>query len=126
MKNLDLLDKVKTELEKKGYNFEDEKWDGSLHSILYDAVISTEKVLKNYFKSDRKLKENKLVRIEKLLNAIAFKISILGDMKLEVDIKKQYLIDEDIDNIARITVIKERLIRYYNRRDLILKIKNSL
>lgn len=126
MKNLDLLDKVKTELEKKGYNFEDEKWDGSLHSILYDAVFSTEKVLKNYFKSDRKLKENKLVRIEKLLNAIAFKIAILGDLKLEVDIKKQYLIDEDIDNIARITIINERLIRYYNRRDLLIKIKNTL
>ena len=60
---MELLDKVKTELEKKGYNFEDEKWDGSLLSILYDAVYSTEKVLKNYFKSDRKLKENKLVRI---------------------------------------------------------------
>lgn len=123
---MELLDKVKTELEKKGYNFEDEKWDGSLLSILYDAVYSTEKVLKNYFKSDRKLKENKLVRIEKLLNTIAFKIAILGDMKLEVDIKKQYLIDEDIDNIARLTIINERLIRYYNRRDLILKIKKSL
>lgn len=124
MKNWDIFDKVKYQLEKKGHNTED--WDGSLHSLIYDTVISTEKVLKNYFKSDRKLKENKLVRIEKLLNTIAFKIAILGDMKLEVDIKKQYLIDEDIDNIARLTIINERLIRYYNRRDLILKIKKSL
>jgi len=119
MKNLDLLDKVKTELEKKGYNFEDEKWDGSLHSILYDAVISTEKVLKNYFKSDRKLKENKLVRIEKLLNSIAFKIAILGDMKIEYEIK-------GINEFSEIYSITYNLIKLYNRRDLILKIKNSL
>lgn len=114
---MELLDKVKTELEKKGYNFEDEKWDGSLLSILYDAVYSTEKVLKNYFKSDRKQKENKLVRIEKLLNTIAFKIAILGDMKIEYEIKE---IDDKINSIT------SNLIKHYNRRDLILKIKNSL
>jgi len=44
---MELLNKVKTELEKeKGYDFSDSMWTGEILSILHDVVFATEKVLK--------------------------------------------------------------------------------
>ena len=40
-----LLNKVKDELTKKGYDFSDESWTGEQLTILYDAVYATEKIV---------------------------------------------------------------------------------
>lgn len=42
---MELLNKVKSKLEKKGYDFSSEFWTDEMLSVLYDAVYTTEKVL---------------------------------------------------------------------------------
>jgi len=44
---MELLNKVKKDLESKGYDFESEFWTDELLTVLYDAVYSTEKILKS-------------------------------------------------------------------------------
>ena len=44
---MELLNKVKDELEKdKGFDFSSEMWTSEMLTLLYDAVYTTEKVLK--------------------------------------------------------------------------------
>lgn len=42
---MELLNKVKSELEKKGYDFSSEFWTDEELTVLYDVVYATEKVL---------------------------------------------------------------------------------
>lgn len=44
---MDLLNKVKDELQKLGYDFSSDIWSDDLLVILYDAVYTTEKIIKN-------------------------------------------------------------------------------
>lgn len=56
---MELLNKVKTDLQKnKGYDFSSDFWTDELFCILYDAVYSTEKNIKE------KISTNKLLNYE--------------------------------------------------------------
>lgn len=43
---MELLHKVQAELEKKGYDFSSEFWTDEMLTVLYDAVYTTEKVIR--------------------------------------------------------------------------------
>jgi hypothetical protein len=57
-----LYNKVKDQLEKKGYDFSDEKWTAEKLVILHDSVYTTEKVLKKQFKKTEN-KRNEMLEI---------------------------------------------------------------
>ena len=63
-----LLNKVKDQLEKKGYDFESDFWTDENLVIVHDSVYTTEKVLKKQFKETKKQRDELLEMLEELVN----------------------------------------------------------
>jgi len=57
LNQMELLHKVQTELEKKGYDFSSEFWTDKMLGVLHDAVYATEKVLSGQERAESELRQ---------------------------------------------------------------------